>query len=133
MSTGKSGIPSGWVVNDYLAPPDDPVITCDGEFITITCDTYGAEIYYRLGQTGSYSLYSAPIAIHENTVVEAYAEKNGLQSNTVTENCIAIKSYKFAGMEITPGPLYYGSNGYEIQEDWNHCLGKEWHLKYHSQ
>ena len=53
-------------------------------------------------------------------MVEAYAIKNELQSTTVIENCIAIKSYKFAGMEITPGPLYYGSNGYEIKEDWNY-------------
>ena len=119
-STGISGIPSGWVVNNHLAAPEDPVITCDGEFITITCLTYGASIYYRLGQTGDFSLYSTPIAIHENTVVEAYAIKNELQSTTVIENCIAIKSYKFAGMEITPGPLYYGSNGYEIKEDWNY-------------
>ena len=119
-STGASGIPSGWVVNDHIAAPEDPVITCDGEFITITCQTYGASIYYRLGQTGSYSLYSAPIAIYENTVVEAYAVKNELESNIVSENCIAIKSYKFAGMKITPGPLYYGSNGYEIKDGWNY-------------
>ena len=119
-STGVSGIPTGWIVNDHLAAPIDPVITCDGEFITITCDTYGAEIYYRLGQTGSYSLYSTPIAIHENTMVEAYAVKHGLESNVVSENCIAIKSYRFAGMGLTPGPLYYGSDGYEIKEDWNH-------------
>ena len=119
-STGDNGIPSGWVVNDHLAAPEDPVITCDGEFITITCQTYGASIYYRLDQTGDYSLYSAPIAIHENTMVEAYAVKNELQSNTVSEYCIVIKSYKFAGMEIAPGPLYYGSNGYEIKEGWNY-------------
>ena len=119
-STGVSGIPTNWAINDYLAAPEAPDITCDGEFITITCVTYGASIYYRLGQTGSYSLYSAPIAINENTVVEAYAVKNELQSTIVIENCIAIKSYKFAGMEITPGPLYYGSNGYEIKNGWNY-------------
>jgi len=119
-TTGASGIPSGWVSNNYLAPPDDPVITCDGDFITITCDTYGADIYYRLGQTGNYSSYSAPIAIHENTVVEAYAVKDELSSHIVSETCIAIKPYHFAGMEITPGPLYYGSNGYEIKDSWNY-------------
>ena len=119
-STGTSGIPSGWVVNNHLVAPDDPVITCDGEFITITCQTYGASIYYRLGQTGSYSLYSAPIAFDANTMVEAYAVKNGLQSNVISEYCIAIKSHQFAGMELTPGPLYYGSNGYEIKEGWNY-------------
>ena len=117
-TTGASGIPSGWVVE--IAELVSPVINCDGEFITITCETFDASIYYRLGQAGDFSLYSVPIAIHENTVVEAYAVKDGAQSATVSENCMAIKSYRFAGMEITPGPLCYGSNGYEIKEGWNH-------------
>ena len=115
-STGASGIPSGWDVNQLAAP----VITCDGEFVSITCHITSASIYYRLGETGDYSLYSAPIAIHETTVVEAYAVKDELRSETVSETCIAIKTYKFAGMELTPGPLYYGSNGYEIKDGWNH-------------
>ena len=116
--TGASGIPSGWDVS--IAAPEDPVITCDGEFITITCLTPNVDIYYRLGETGSYSSYSTPIAINENTVVEAYAIKNDVRSNTVSESCIAIKSYYFAGMKMTPGPLYYGSNGYEIKDGWNY-------------
>ena len=113
-STGTSGIPSGWVPTNQ---PAAPFITCDGDYITITCQTDGASIYYRLGQTDSYSLYSAPVPIHKHTVVEAYSEKDGAQSNTVSEYCI--KSIRFAGMEMTSGPLYYGSNGYEIKEDWN--------------
>ena len=113
-STGASGIPSGWVPANQ---PAAPFIACDGEYITITCQTDGASIYYRLGQTDSYSLYSAPVPIHKHTVVEAYSEKDGAQSNTVSEYCI--KSIRFAGMEMTSGPLYYGSNGYEIKEDWN--------------
>ncbi|MBR6438800.1 MAG: chitobiase/beta-hexosaminidase C-terminal domain-containing protein [Bacteroidales bacterium] len=117
-SPGSSGIPSGWVVNNHHVAPEDPVITCDGDFILITCDTHGADIYYRLGQTGDYSPYSTPIAINENTVVEAYAEKYELQSNKVIENCIKIK--KFAGMKIAPGPLYYGRNGFEIKDDWSY-------------
>ena len=117
-TTGASGIPTGWDVS--TAAPEDPVITCDGEFITITCQTPNASIYYRLGETGSYSSYSTPIAINENTVVEAYAIKNDVRSNTVSESCIAIKSYYFAGMKMTPGPLYYGRNGYEIKDGWNY-------------
>ena len=116
--TGISGIPTEWYI--FNTAPADPVITCDGEFIAITCQTYGAEIYYRLGQTGEFSSYSTSIPITENTVVEAYAVKNGLQSNTVTENCIAKKTYKFADLELSQGPLYYGSNGYEIKEGWNY-------------
>ena len=115
-SNGNSGIPYGWAINKL----PNPVIACDGESIMITCQTYGASTKYRLGGTGSYSLYSEPIAIHENTVVEAYTEKDGLQSNTVSETCNTFKSYKFAGMKITPGPLYYGSNGYKIKDSWNY-------------
>ena len=118
--TGTSGIPSGWIVNNHLAPPENPVITCDGDFITITCLTYGASIYYRLNMEGDYSSYSTPIAIHENTVVESYAEKDALRSDTISESCIAVKTYKFAGMKVTPGPLYYGNNGYEIKNGWNY-------------
>ena len=115
-TTGASGIPSGWDVNKL----PDPVITCDGGCIMITCQTYRASIYYRLGQNGDYSLYSAPIAINGNTVVEAFAEKDELQSDIVRENCNTFKSYKFAGMKMAPGPLYYGSNGYEIKDGWNY-------------
>ena len=115
-NNGVSAIPSGWVVDKL----PDPIITCDGEFIMITCQTYGASIYYRLGQTGSYSLYLAPVRINENTSVEAYAEKDELLSEIVrNENCIAVKTYKYAGMTMTSGPLYYGSNGYEIKDDWH--------------
>ena len=117
-TTGASGIPSGWSVN--IAAPEDPVITCDGEFITITCQTYGADIFYRYGTSGEFTQYKSPMLITSNVTVQAYAEKNDVQSNTVSEDCIAIKSYKFAGMEITPGPLYYGSNGYEIKDGWNY-------------
>ena len=106
-----------WKINIALA---DPVIICDGDFITITCETNDASIYYRLAQAGEFSSYSTPIAINETTVIEAYAVKNEVQSNIVIENCIAIKSYRFAGMKITHGPLYYGSNGYEIKDGWNY-------------
>lgn len=110
----------GFVATTYSAAIVDPVITCDGELITITCDTYGADIYYRLSEIGNYSIYSTPIIISANTVVEAYAVKNELQSNIVSELCLATKSYKFAGLKITSGPLYYGNKGYEIKNGWNH-------------
>ena len=106
-----------WKINIALA---DPVIICDGDFITITCETNDVSIYYRLAQAGEFSSYSTPIAINETTVIEAYAVKNEVQSNIVIEDCIAIKSYKFAGLEITHGPLYYGNNGYEIKDGWNY-------------
>ena len=66
---------------------EDPIITCDGENVTITCNTQGSSIYYRLDQSGSYALYSAPIAITADTLVEAYSTVNGKTSNIVSENC----------------------------------------------
>lgn len=66
----------------------DPVITCSGTEVAIICTTLGADIYYRLNQTGSYDLYLSPIPIAATTVVEAYAELEGDTSNVVSETCI---------------------------------------------
>ena len=62
----------------------DPEISCDGESITITCATEGASIYYRLNQTGAFSLYSSPIVFNATTTVEAYSSKNDNTSIIVT-------------------------------------------------
>lgn len=64
-----------------------PSITCDGNYVTITCDTLGATIYYRLNQTGNFAAYTEPISISDDTVVEAYAQLNSEKSRTVTETC----------------------------------------------
>lgn len=71
-----------------IVTPEEPVIACDGEHVSITCETSGARIYYRLNQTGNYVVYSAPITITADTVVQAYSELMGQTSNTVQENCI---------------------------------------------
>lgn len=120
-STGASGIPTGWTVFDNEIV-EDPVITFNGENkITITCETTGADIYYRLGTTGSYSLYSGTIFINDDTTVYAYASKGGQQSNTVSQSCTYSEHiYTFDGLRIASGPLYYGSNGYEIKDSWNY-------------
>ena len=65
----------------------EPVITCDGANVTITCDTPGADIYFRLNETGDFSLYEVPIEITATTVVEAYATIDGRTSQTVKETC----------------------------------------------
>lgn len=65
-----------------------PAIECDGQLVTITCETSGADIYYRLNHTGSFIEYTAPFAIATDTVVEAYAEYDSDQSDTVTKTCI---------------------------------------------
>ena len=64
-----------------------PSITCDGRQVTITCDTVGATIYYRVNNTGNFAAYTNPILINADTVVEAYAQLNGEKSRTVTETC----------------------------------------------
>ena len=65
-----------------------PAITCDGQEVTITCDTAGADIYYRMNQTGTYVQYTAPVSISADTTFEAYAQLNGNKSKTTTELCI---------------------------------------------
>jgi len=70
-----------------LSNISSPSITCDGHYVTITCDTLGATIYYRLNQTGNFAAYTEPISISDDTVVEAYAQLNSEKSHTVTETC----------------------------------------------
>ena len=92
-STGVSGIPTGWVVvEDGTVIVNAPSITCDGEQVTITCSTSGATIYYRLGTSGSYLSYTAPISISADTTVQAYAELTGSTSSTTTQYCEYLSS-----------------------------------------
>ncbi len=65
-----------------------PVITCSENQISITSTTAGATIYYRLRENGPYSVYTSPITINTDTVVQAYVELNGDKSNIVTETCL---------------------------------------------
>lgn len=75
---------------------EDPEITCDGEEVTITCDTIGAEIYYRTGQQGNYVLYSTPFPIYADTVVEAYSVYGVQTSTVVSETCIYNPSHDYS-------------------------------------
>lgn len=85
-TTGADGIPTRWiVVKEGLSNPD---ITCDGLNVTITCETQGSSIYYRLNETGTFGLYSLPIPITADTIVEAYSVYSGETSSTVSANCI---------------------------------------------
>ena len=65
----------------------DPVISCDGLEITITCATAGADIYYQLDHSGSYIQYSSAITMTADTFVQTYATLNDVTSNTVSETC----------------------------------------------
>ena len=53
-----------------------------------TCETVGADIYYRLNGVGLYTKYTTPIAITADTLVQAYAELDGDESNIVNKNCL---------------------------------------------
>ncbi len=116
--SGTSGIPSGWTQNnDFLLY--SPEINCNGEYITITCATEGASIYYRLNQTGDFSSYSSPIVFDSNTTVEAYSTKDNNTSNTVIvtfekydnpfdESNRSLDSWTYGGTQVT---LPFSVNG----------------------
>lgn len=71
-----------------LTNVSEPVIDCDGQYVTITCETVGVDIYYRFNEVGVYAKYTEPIAITADTLVQAYAELDGDKSNTVSKNCL---------------------------------------------
>lgn len=110
-SSGTSGIPSGWTIyNDYFLY--SPEISCDGEYITITCATPEASIYYRLNQTGNFLPYSSPIDFDSNTTVEAYSSKDNSTSSTeiitfekydspLDESTRLLDSWTYGGNQVT--------------------------------
>ncbi len=65
----------------------EPVITTDGEYITITCATEGASIYYQLDNIGEFALYDNPIVMTADTLVKSYSTLLGQTSTTVSEWC----------------------------------------------
>ena len=69
---------------------EEPVIDCDGESVSITCNTPSVDIYYRIGTSGSWILYDSPIEINATTVVQAYSDLNGHQSEIVQETCVYV-------------------------------------------
>ena len=85
-TTGTSAIPTGWVVQDE-GTPDVPTISCDGFEIELTCATQGADIYYRLTDSGNYSQYSTAITMTGDTYVECYSSKDGYSSTTTSQTC----------------------------------------------
>lgn len=112
-TTGGNGIPTNWVIqNNSLV--SSPVISYDGfDTITITCETQGATIYYRLDRSGNYSTYSTPITINSDTYIETYSTLNGNTSRTNSETCMYVsnipieasnrdlKEWTYSGNKIT--------------------------------
>ena len=85
---------------------EEPTIYCDGEYISLSCETGGATIYYKLDHAATYTEYTDAIAITADTFVEAYSEIDGRQSEVVSANCEYDDSLKVPviecdGVEIT--------------------------------
>ena len=92
--TGANGIPTGWIVcEDVLLLP--PEVSFYGDEIELECETEGAEIHYRLGQTGEFSLYTQTISIVGDAVVEAYSTYQGHTSPTGTQTCVYVSETPF--------------------------------------
>lgn len=68
---------------DEPVVPDVPQFSVSNNYVTITCATSGATIYYKTG-SGSYSIYSSAIEINEDTTFTAYSELGGVSSETAT-------------------------------------------------
>ena len=83
-----SGDTSDIIREDCNYGLEKPVISCDGEDVTITCPNTGVTIYYRLNESGTYSAYTTPIPITADTVVEAYSELGVETSDVVKETCL---------------------------------------------
>ena len=108
-TTGTSHIPTGWTVcEDVLLLP--PEVSFFGDTIELECDTAGAEIHYRLGQTGDFALYTAPISIVADTVVEAYSAYQGKTSQTVTQTCVYVHETPFQRSNKELSTWRYGGN-----------------------
>ena len=67
---------------------ETPIISCNGEIVTIGCNQANAEIYYRINQTGEFDHYESAIEIFEDTIVEAYVKVGNQVGHTAIENCI---------------------------------------------
>lgn len=105
-----NGIPTGWtVLDDALVYA--PTINFDGEdTIRLTCDTEEASIYYRLNQTGEYQLYTQPIVIVQDTVVEAYSTLDSHTSQTVSQSCTYVEKTPYQRSNIDLPNWTYSGN-----------------------
>lgn len=86
-----------------------PIITCDGSKITVTCETHGVDIYYRLNHSGSYVLYTTPIDINADTFIEAYSQVGAETSEVVSQNCIYVPPHDYSQDYLTFRVLTAGS------------------------
>ena len=89
-----------------------PIIECDGDAVTITCHSVGADIYYRLNEEGTYSQYDSAFTISADTIVEAYSERDGETSSVVTETCVYNPYHDYSKDYLTLRVLSDGTIGW---------------------
>ena len=73
------------VVADPVIAPANNTRFVNSQEVTITCETEGAAVYYSINDA-DFQPYTAAFNINETATVKAYAELEGVQSNTVTAN-----------------------------------------------
>ena len=128
---GNNGIPTRWVVNEEGVKA--PEIDCDGLSITLECATSGADIYYRLNESGIFTLYSTAIPITADTVVEAFSELNGETSPVVRQSCVyddgieepviyCDGEYVTISCETMGASIYYKFSGDSQYAEYNYAL-----------
>jgi len=121
---GTSGIPTNWLVYDDV-PVSPPTITYDGfSTITLTCDTTGTTIYYKLTGDTDFIAYSTPITITDDTVVQTYSELNGVESRIIKQTCVYVSDvpieasnrdlnkWQYGGQEVTTPYSVNGIDGH---------------------
>ena len=120
---GSSGIPNGWIiVDDGAIVVEEPEILCDGENITILCETSGASIYYKIGE-GNYEAYNAPFTISATTTISSYAVLNGQSGLTTTQVCEYISSIPFEESNRTLGTWTYNNQSVQTPYSINRIDG----------
>ena len=87
----------------------EPIISCDGKKIILTCDTQGVDIYYKLNHSGSYTLYTGPIDIYADTFIEAYSQLGSETSEIVSQTCIYIPEHDYSQDYLTFKVITSGS------------------------
>ena len=69
-----------------LSKVDAPVISTDNDMLNISCDTYGATIYYTLDGTEpseNSRVYSEPVSLSGSCYIKTFAKKEGLANSDV--------------------------------------------------
>lgn len=83
----KESAESSPVTLTYIPKPATPDIDCTANVVTITCDTTGASIYYRINQSGDWYSYIVPFEISTTTLIEAMAVKEQRESDVAVKLC----------------------------------------------